>query len=115
MEASPSSGDTLLGEVQVWLIVPSLLAAESGTAIFLGLQSALRSTQKLYRKSNYSLPSTSTSNFTESLMDYYQKDWPNDQIPGSWEILTFGFVLIWNETSYFEITHKREVYRGKKK
>lgn len=32
---------------------------------------------------------------------------------GSWEILTFGFVLIWNETSYFEITHKKEVYREK--
>lgn len=47
-------------------------------------------------------------------MDYYQKDWPNYQIPGSWEILTFGFALIWNETSYFEITHKREVYREKK-
>lgn len=68
---------------------------------------------ELYRKSNCSLPSSNISNFIENLLDYCQKDWPNCQIPGSWEILTFGFVLIWNEPSYFKITHKREVYREK--
>lgn len=68
---------------------------------------------ELYRKSNCSLPSSSTSNFIENLLDYCQKDWPNCQIPGSWEILTFGFALIWNVPSYFKIAHKREVYTGK--
>lgn len=112
MVASLSSGDTPLGE-EFWsryCLCLHLLAAGSKMTVYFYLESKH---SKLCRKSNRSLPSSSTSNLIENLLEYYQKDWPNYQIPGSWEILTFGFVLIWNETSYFEITHKREVYKEK--
>lgn len=47
---------------------------------------------KLCRSSNCTLPSSSTSNSTENVLACHQTDWPSAQIPGPWEILTFGFL-----------------------
>lgn len=49
---------------------------------------------KLYRKSNCSLPSNSTSNLIECLLGYYQKDCPNYQIlvrGKFWRLVLFWF------------------------
>lgn len=112
--ASPRREDTPLGE-ESWsryCFCLHLLVAESKMTVYFYLESALKSTQNSIEDQT-ACRHQATHNLIENLLDYYQKNWPNYQIPGSWEILTFGLALIWNENSYFEITHKREVYREK--